>query len=73
MSVSIVWQIRAETVEEAIKDQLGLDNDVSVWGAVYDKGGHAIGVVLDISDDDLDKIIVNDIEWMQLEEGTAVQ
>lgn len=73
MSISIVWQIDAHTIEDAIKDQLGLDNDVSVWGAVYDRVNHGVGVVLDINDDDMDKIVVNDLEWHQLEEVEELQ
>jgi len=73
MSVSIVWQIDAGTIEEAVRTQLGLDEDVAVWGAVYDEGSHVVGVVLDISEQDLDKIEINDLEWCQMEEGDLVQ
>ena len=73
MSRSVVWAIPNELIEHAIRSQAHIDGPVSVWAAGMDEVGEQVFVVLDIDEEDFEKLCMEDLDVHEFEEGELVQ
>lgn len=73
MSKSVAWLIPTELIEYAICSKAQLSGPVSVYGAGFDEVGEQVFVIIDVEEEDLDRLLADDVGAYELDEGELVQ
>ena len=73
MSKSIVWPIAAEHVEELLRIKHQLESPCSIWAAGFDEIGCQVCMVVEVTDEDAERLLMGDDSFHEFEESDLIQ